>query len=193
MTHLWNTPYHAFSCTLCSVRVIAVFHLPGHSSYTRELSSRVIAHHFCQADDEPTCLVSCFVSSIATQLHRRLGDFKEFLDANTKLKNGLLSLTSDNQHLKGGGGGDPYSLFDQGVLKPLQELKSQGKLLHHSYCVILVDGLCEAECHRADGVDTIAAFLEKQLPRFPKWIKLVCTVRSSLSDIVKGFPFQRAR
>ena len=37
-------------------------------SCLRSLASKVVAYHFCQADNAPTCLVPEFVHSIAAQL-----------------------------------------------------------------------------------------------------------------------------
>ena len=37
-------------------------------SCLRNLASKVVAYHFCQADNAPTCLVPEFVHSIAAQL-----------------------------------------------------------------------------------------------------------------------------
>ena len=38
------------------------------TSCLRHLASKVVAYHFCQADNAPTCLVPEFVHSIAAQL-----------------------------------------------------------------------------------------------------------------------------
>ena len=51
--------------------------MPGHrfrtssiqnKSCLKNLASKVVAYHFCQADNAPTCLVPEFVHSIAAQL-----------------------------------------------------------------------------------------------------------------------------
>ena len=51
--------------------------MPGHrfrsssiqnQSCLKNLASKVVAYHFCQADNAPTCLVPEFVHSIAAQL-----------------------------------------------------------------------------------------------------------------------------
>lgn len=46
--------------------------------------------------------------------------------------------------------------------------------------VILVDSLNEAEFHKPDYGDTIAAFITKIISKFPLWLKLVVTVRTGL-------------
>ena len=58
---------------------------------------------------------------------------------------------------------------------------------------MVIDGLCEAEFHRSDGGDTIASFLAKHLQDLPTWIRIVCTVRTGMLDVVRSFPFQRIR
>ena len=40
----------------------------NNKSCLRNLASKVVAYHFCQADNAPTCLVPEFVHSIAAQL-----------------------------------------------------------------------------------------------------------------------------
>ena len=40
----------------------------NNNSCLKDLSSKVVAYHFCQADNAPTCLVPEFVHSIAAQL-----------------------------------------------------------------------------------------------------------------------------
>lgn len=46
--------------------------------------------------------------------------------------------------------------------------------------IILIDGLNEAEFHKPDYGDTIVSFLCKTIDKFPAWLKLVVTVRTSL-------------
>lgn len=46
--------------------------------------------------------------------------------------------------------------------------------------IVLIDGLNEAEFHKPDYGDTIVSFLTKTISRFPSWLKLVVTVRTTL-------------
>uniref|UniRef100_A0A493TSD4 Tetratricopeptide repeat, ankyrin repeat and coiled-coil containing 2 n=1 Tax=Anas platyrhynchos platyrhynchos TaxID=8840 RepID=A0A493TSD4_ANAPP len=57
--------------------------------------------------------------------------------------------------------------------------------------IILIDGLNEAEFHKPDYGDTIVSFLSKMIGKFPSWLKLVVTVRTSLQEIIKLLPFHR--
>ena len=80
----------------------------------------------------------------------------------------------------------------QGILEPLTHLERSGKI-SMGLGIIVIDGLCEAEHHRPDYGDTIASFFCKQINNFPSWLKVVVTVRSSLSDICRVLPFHRIR
>ncbi|KAK9396750.1 protein TANC2 [Crotalus adamanteus] len=51
--------------------------------------------------------------------------------------------------------------------------------------IILIDGLNEAEFHKPDYGDTIVSFLSKTIGKFPSWLKLIVTVRTSLQEIIK--------
>lgn len=46
--------------------------------------------------------------------------------------------------------------------------------------IILIDGLNEAEFHKPDYGDTIVSFLSKMIGKFPHWLKLIVTVRTTL-------------
>lgn len=56
---------------------------------------------------------------------------------------------------------------------------SEKRLPEEDY-IILVDSLNEAEFHKPDYGDTIAAFITKIISKFPHWLKLVVTVRTGL-------------
>jgi len=64
--------------------------------------------------------------------------------------------------------------------------------------IILIDGLNEAEFHKPDYGDTIVSFLSKMIGKFPSWLKLIVTVRTSLQVCIcllsdhKVFPLESA-
>lgn len=58
-------------------------------------------------------------------------------------------------------------------------LFSERRLPEEDY-IILVDSLNEAEFHKPDYGDTVAAFITKIISKFPHWLKLVVTVRTGL-------------
>lgn len=45
--------------------------------------------------------------------------------------------------------------------------------------IVLIDGLNEAEFHRPDYGDTLASFLSQNIQRFPSWLKVITTVRTT--------------
>ncbi len=59
-------------------------------------------------------------------------------------------------------------------------LSSERKISPDEDLIILIDGLNEAEFHKPDYGDTIVSFLCKTINKFPVWLKLVVTVRTSL-------------
>eukprot|EP00066_Takifugu_rubripes_P029616 XP_011618882.1 PREDICTED: protein TANC2-like [Takifugu rubripes] len=65
------------------------------------------------------------------------------------------------------------------------------KIISEEDLIILIDGLNEAEFHKPDYGDTIVSFLTKTINRFPPWLKLVVTVRTTLQDITSDLPFHR--
>uniref|UniRef100_A0A673J1G2 Protein TANC1-like n=1 Tax=Sinocyclocheilus rhinocerous TaxID=307959 RepID=A0A673J1G2_9TELE len=58
-------------------------------------------------------------------------------------------------------------------------------------CIILIDGLNEAEFHKPDYGDTVASFITKIISKFPNWLKLIVTVRTSLLEITSLLPFSK--
>ena len=57
---------------------------------------------------------------------------------------------------------------------------SERKINSDEDLIILIDGLNEAEFHKPDYGDTIVSFLTKTINKFPPWLKLVVTVRTTL-------------
>ncbi|CAL9701468.1 unnamed protein product [Knipowitschia caucasica] len=147
----------------------------------RALAAKVVAYHFCQADNTYTCLVPEFVHSLAALLARapQLTPYRELLVQEPHVQNAL-SLRSCVQ--------DPITAFKKGVLEPLSTLRKEKRLPEEDY-IILVDSLNEAEFHKPDYGDTIAAFITKIISKFPHWLKLVVTVRTGLLEITTLLPF----
>ncbi|XP_041791379.1 protein TANC1-like [Chelmon rostratus] len=147
----------------------------------RCLAAKVVAYHFCQADNTYTCLVPEFVHSVAALLARapQLAPYRELLAQEPHLQN-TLSLRSCVQ--------DPIAAFRKGVLEPMVSLRKERRLPEEDY-IILVDSLNEAEFHKPDYGDTIATFITKIISKFPLWLKLVVTVRTGLLEITTLLPF----
>ncbi|KAM6164808.1 protein TANC2 isoform 3-T3 [Rhynchocyon petersi] len=149
----------------------------------RRLASQVVAYHYCQADNAYTCLVPEFVHNVAALLCRspQLSAYREQLLREPHLQS-MLSLRSCVQ--------DPMASFRRGILEPLENLHKERKIPDEDF-IILIDGLNEAEFHKPDYGDTIVSFLSKMIGKFPSWLKLIVTVRTSLQEITKLLPFHR--
>ncbi|XP_029978526.1 protein TANC2 isoform X11 [Sphaeramia orbicularis] len=150
----------------------------------RRLASQVVAYHYCQADNAYTCLVPEFVHNVAALLCRspHLVAYREQLLREPHLQS-ILSLRSCVQ--------DPLASFRRGVLEPLDALYKERKINSEEDLIILIDGLNEAEFHKPDYGDTIVSFLTKTINKFPPWLKLVVTVRTTLQEITNPLPFHR--
>ncbi|XP_043958966.1 protein TANC2 isoform X6 [Gambusia affinis] len=150
----------------------------------RRLASQVVAYHYCQADNAYTCLVPEFVHNVAALLCRspHLVAYREQLLREPQLQS-VLSLRSCVQ--------DPLASFRRGVLEPLDALYKERKINSEEDLIILIDGLNEAEFHKPDYGDTVVSFLTKTIHKFPPWLKLVVTVRTTLQEITNALPFHR--
>ncbi|KAM5268267.1 protein TANC1 isoform 3-T7 [Hipposideros larvatus] len=145
------------------------------------LASKVVAYHYCQADNTYTCLVPEFVHSIAALLCRshQLAAYRDLLIKEPQLQS-MLSLRSCVQ--------DPVAAFKRGVLQPLTNLRNEQKIPEEEY-IILIDGLNEAEFHKPDYGDTLSSFITKIISKFPAWLKLIVTVRANFQEIISALPF----
>ena len=149
------------------------------------LSSHIVAYHFCQADNAPTCLLPEFVHSISAQMSQapQLSPYFQLLQSDQAIQT-MLSLASCNA--------SPSKAMVKGILEPLNTLSSTGKI-PATMCIIVLDGLCEAEQHRPEHGHTLSSFLATHLSQFPSWLKIVCTVRSSLVQIAREMMFHQIR
>uniref|UniRef100_A0A671PKZ6 Protein TANC1-like n=1 Tax=Sinocyclocheilus anshuiensis TaxID=1608454 RepID=A0A671PKZ6_9TELE len=82
----------------------------------KRLAAKVVAYHYCQADNTYTCLVPEFVHSVAALLCRahQLTAYRELLLKEPHLQS-MLSLRSCVQ--------DPMAAFRRGILQPLVNLR----------------------------------------------------------------------
>lgn len=153
------------------------------SERIKHLSANIVGYHFCQADNNNTCLVPDFIHSLAAQLCQapQLLAYRDYLLNEPHLQ-GMVSLKECIAN--------PDLALNRGILEPLSSLRRIGKIDGQN-CVILIDALCDAEYHRPDHGDTITSFLVKHMPSFPSWLKVVATVRTQLQDITKQLPYTR--
>lgn len=149
----------------------------------RNLAPQIVAYHFCQSDNNLTCMVPEFIHSIAAYLSKapQLSAYRDYMLLEPSLQNHL-SVRECIQN--------PSQSLMKGILEPLKLLKNAGKIDSDS-CLILVDSLNEAEFHKPDYGDTIASFLARHIHKFPSWLKVIVTVQTAMLDIVKQLPFQR--
>ncbi|XP_008546843.1 protein TANC2 isoform X3 [Microplitis demolitor] len=149
----------------------------------RQLAAHVVAYHFCQADNNSTCLVPDLIHSLAAQLCQapQLIAYREYLLSEPHLQ-GSLSQRECTV--------DPDLALSRGIIEPMLSLRKSGRLPEVNM-VILIDAICEAEYHRPDRGDTIASFLTRHAPNFPGWLKIVCSVRTQLRECAKQFPYTR--
>jgi len=147
------------------------------------ISQHVVAYHFCQADNAPTCLLPEFVHNLSAQLSQapQLAPFFQLVQSEQAIQ-ARLSLRAAREN--------PSKSMLKGILEPLNTLSSTGKI-PATMCIIVIDGLCEAEQHRPEHGDTLASFLSRHLHSFPSWLKIVCTVRSSLANIAREMQFHQ--
>nr|XP_042907166.1 protein TANC2 isoform X3 [Parasteatoda tepidariorum] len=151
-----------------------------HHSGARSLGNRLVAYHLCQADNNITCMVLEFVHSIAAQLCKapQLTAYRDLVARDIRLQE-ILSLSSCIS--------DPSAAFIHGIIEPLSSLRSRNRI-PNATCLLIVDGLNEAEYHRPDYGDTIASFLTHHFEVIPSWLKVVVTIRTSFSDLIKRLP-----
>ncbi|XP_062493845.1 protein TANC1 isoform X5 [Pezoporus occidentalis] len=147
----------------------------------RRLASKVVAYHYCQADNTYTCLVPEFVHSVAALLCRsnQLTAYRDLLIKEPHLQS-MLSLRSCVQ--------DPAAAFKRGVLEPLSNLRKERKIPEEDY-IILIDGLNDAEFHKPDYGDTVSSFISSIICKFPPWLKLIVTIRTNFQEVVRSLPF----
>lgn len=150
----------------------------------RCLGGQLVAYHFCQADNNTTCLVPEFVHSVAAQLCQapQLLAYRDLLLRDHGLRE-VLSLASCRT--------DPHEALVRGVLEPLGSLRQAGRIPPNARCIVVVDALNEAQLHQPDYGDTIASFLATHIHHFPSWLKLVVTVRTAFQEATtRQLPFQ---
>ncbi|XP_063220744.1 protein TANC2 [Bacillus rossius redtenbacheri] len=170
-----DRPLGASQSIYCQINLV--------SERIRHLASHVVAYHFCQADNNATCLVPDFVHSLAAQLCQapQLVAYRELLLSEPTLQNSVCLRECV---------ADPHLALTRGVLEPLAGLRRAGRIAGEQ-CVVLVDALCDAEYHRPDHGLTLAQFLARHLHAFPPWLKLVCTVRTQLLEVAQDLPCHR--
>jgi len=161
----------------------ALSHFPANGDALMLVASHVVAYHFCQEDNEPTCSVANFVHSLAAQLTQApvLRPYHDQLAVDQELQSRLSSSSCLS---------NPDAALEEGILEPLRALQGVSGI-GSSPCLILVDALCAAETVATNrGRESIGAFLTRHLDAFPVWLKFLVTSRSD-SNAFRRFPFHQ--
>ena len=141
-----------------------------------QVSSQLVAYHFCQLDNAVTCRVSDWIHSTAAQLSQSplMTAYHQLLSTDHDLRS-KLSMSSCHSN--------PASALLEGIIQPLNNLKTVGKI-SADCCIILLDAVEDSHTHRPDYGDNIISFLRNHLDQFPSWLKLLITVRSEKQELV---------
>lgn len=124
------------------------------------LGSLVVGYHFCQSDCHETCLVPDFIHSFAAQLCQapQLEKYKHFL-LQQKSYEQLIGIDACRE--------DPNRAFAKGILEPLNTLVNIPR------CLLLIDGIDEAEDSAFLCKNALASFIASHLRNFPHWLKVI--------------------
>ena len=160
-------------------------HLLSNLETIRSVASEVVAYHFCQAENAPTCAVAEFVHSLAAQLSQApaLRPYHNLLMSDYQLRTKLTLGFCLSK---------PEQALEEGILEPLRSVQGVDGIGTRP-CIIIIDSLCDSETHKPDRGDTIGSFIGKTLDSFPPWVKFVVTARSDSRGlkVVKCLPFHQ--
>ena len=125
----------------------------------------ILGYHMCKYSDKNTQSPGKFVRNLAEMIARRIPEYG-LIVANTSFIVRALERMDCTQ--------DPIGCFEQAVLTPLRTL--QNKPSKPWYLVL--DALDECMSPVGQEGRTIVDLMNRKLPRFPKWLKVVMTSRN---------------
>ena len=147
-----------------------------------ELSRKVVAHHFCEANNTDSLSVSEFIRSFGEQLSRceSLGPFG-YQDKlrDPKIQKYLTPVECAR---------NPDVALKEGILLPLNSLKAPEEIF-----LVIVDSVDESCLHNFDadtgvGVShSIAELLATHVDLLPPWLFVVLSARKQSKTVVKMF------
>lgn len=148
----------------------------------RALNRRLLAYHFCQAQNINTLSVTHFIQSLISQLSESLPkSYKERLKSDSLIQEALLPINIVK---------DPDDTFKKAVVFPLLDLE----LPKHTM-FLLIDSVDEGLCtnDRSDiklknnSSKTITELLATHHHLFPQWLMLICTTRRQNKNVARMF------
>ncbi|MGK7905873.1 MAG: AAA family ATPase [Synechococcus sp.] len=139
----------------------------------RNAGDRVLAYHFCQADNEQTLSPGRFVRSLAGAIAKQLDGYAACL-ANPAVEEALSEENCET---------NPAGAFENGLLNCLTSAcPGEGDIRY-----IIIDGLDESVTRFRDSVNrTIAGILTSRLNRIPDWLRVLVTTRCD-ADVMLRF------
>ncbi|XP_050528543.1 ankyrin repeat domain-containing protein 50-like isoform X2 [Daktulosphaira vitifoliae] len=152
------------------------------SRQQKTLNKRLLAYHFCQAQDVNTLSVTHFIQSLVSQLSNSLPkSYKERLKNDLIIQEALLPINMVK---------DADDTFKKAIIFPLLELE----LPKHTM-FLLIDSIDEGLCmnERSDLQlkssisNTITELLASHHHLFPQWLMLICTTRRQNKNISRMF------
>ena len=140
------------------------------------LAHHILGFHLIQQGDSSTADIPGFIQSLAAQLsqHPALKAYRDLLNSQTELRERLAIPALCR---------DPGLGLQQAILEPLRELYRQDKL-NLDFGVIVVDGL-DMEVDDTMKITTITEFLTMNILRFPSFLKLIVSQRTSKSELTE--------
>lgn len=152
----------------------------------RSLNKRLLAYHFCQADDVSTLTVADFITSIAQQLSQNLATISEEFCERVKSDPEVVEALRRQNVID-----SPDDSFRKGIIVPLVEIKPPPSQCYF----LLVDSIDENhisgtkyEKKSTGGSSrTINELLANNHHLFPPWLLLVLTARRQSKTIAKTF------
>ena len=140
---------------------------------SRTIHDHVLGYHLCKHSEGNTQNGGKFVRNLADMIARRLPEYGYIVASNSYIQR---SLNTDCVALE-----DPVGCFEQAILTPLRLLKNEPK----ENWYIVIDALDEC-LSQSKTSHSIVYLLNKKLPRFPSWLKLVVTSRNQSSALMNS-------
>lgn len=158
------------------VDLIQGSHFGANMAKGHPLAHHTLAFHFIQQGDSSTADIPKFIQSLAAQLsqHPALRAYRDLLNNQPELRE-LLTIPALCR--------EPSLGLQQGILEPLRELYHHEKL-NIDFGLIVVDGL-DMEDDEIMKITTIAEFLTMNILRFPSFLKLIVSQRTSNSELTE--------